>query len=1126
MKKRILCFLLALLMLVSMAPAAAPRAAAVSRSASDNAIAVLKKLEGFHAKAYLDNGRWTIGYGTAAKEGDIITEATADKALRAELEIIDKAVSKFSLTVRRDFTQNEHDALVLFSYNCGTAWMTANGKFRQAIADKKTGNEFLQSICLWANVNGEPNRGLLNRRLAEANMFLNGIYNHEPPKHYTYVLLDPNGGSVGEYRALGYNTNLMAPVSQIPTLEGSRFMGWYTAKEGGSYVTALSSSVSGLVLYAHWQAEGAGVVNGNVVGTPASYTLSASYARSLKVYETPSTSAAVIKTLIQNAQMSVVAEYVDSSNIKWVKLRNGGWVTLGDVEKPAAGVNHVTVKVTATSVNIREKAGAYAFHKIVKRANYGELLNITETTTEGAQKWGRCDDGWVCLMYTDYDQVVMESDVQNGVAIATGVVSCNTTLKIRNGAGTFYAQVGSLSNGTKVALYEIKTVSGREWGRISSGWIALEYVKLDKDVAPDQKEDEDTSESGEKVIATGVVTHTYVNYRSGAGTSYAYKGQLPNGAKISLYEIKNVKGKDWGRFQDGWVCLDYVSVEKVKEEEEKEPTKYWDAVANAQLAVYDENGKKTNQVIRQGQSIRVFALGTRENENQTIAKINGGYVLAKYLTITVASEAGELAEDAQVYSRPGGAVTVKTLEKGTKVTVTKMQVLDDMICVYIKEANGWIDAELLTSFSGEPEDKEDVPDKEPTEPTEPEKDPGKEEDKNDQESDQKPEQGTKPPAGAKSGTVVGADVVNVRSSAGVRYDNLVTTLKRGTMVNVYETISKDGAQWGRIDQGWISMKYVKLNTASSDGSGGQNSSGESYATGFVHSSVNLNVRSGPGTYHKLVTTLAPGTEVRIYEQELSKGMIWGRIDQGWVCLSYVTMLSTGGSTGSEGSTEGSVMGTIARCYYAVNVRSAPGTGNALVGKILVGTRVEIYEQRKQGGTTWGRVNQGWISMDYVLLDSELPPPGEFEDGDVGNVPTEPAMPLPTVPKDAIYLGSVIGTKELNVRASASTKAAKTGTLKRGDSIVIYETAVTDYMAWGRCDEGWVSLVYINLVSCAEGAIDARVVQSLNAAIRDGAGYHYNKIASYPKATIVDIYETNGDWLRTDIGWVNVDDLLA
>ena len=76
MKKRILCFLLALLMLVSMAPAAAPRAAAVSRSASDNAIAVLKKLEGFHAKAYLDNGRWTIGYGTAAKEGDIITEAS------------------------------------------------------------------------------------------------------------------------------------------------------------------------------------------------------------------------------------------------------------------------------------------------------------------------------------------------------------------------------------------------------------------------------------------------------------------------------------------------------------------------------------------------------------------------------------------------------------------------------------------------------------------------------------------------------------------------------------------------------------------------------------------------------------------------------------------------------------------------------------------------------------------------------------------------------------------------------------------------------------------------------------------------------------------------------------------
>ena len=109
------------------------------------------------------------------------------------------------------------------------------------------------------------------------------------------------------------------------------------------------------------------------------------------------------------------------------------------------------------------------------------------------------------------------------------------------------------------------------------------------------------------------------------------------------------------------------------------------------------------------------------------------------------------------------------------------------------------------------------------------------------------------------------------------------------------------------------------------------------------------------------------TNVVIYEHVLKGGMIWGRCDQGWICTSYVTY--TGTSVTGSGTA-----GTIARCFYTANVRSAPGVGNALVGKVMVNSRVEILEQKQYSGETGGRTSLGWIAMQYVLADGTIPTP--------------------------------------------------------------------------------------------------------------------------------------------------------
>ena len=62
----------------------------------------------------------------------------------------------------------------------------------------------------------------------------------------------------------------------------------------------------------------------------------------------------------------------------------------------------------------------------------------------------------------------------------TGTVKLTSgTLNVRSGAGTGNPVVGSLKNGEKVTILETKMVGTVQWGRISSGWICMDYVKLD-----------------------------------------------------------------------------------------------------------------------------------------------------------------------------------------------------------------------------------------------------------------------------------------------------------------------------------------------------------------------------------------------------------------------------------------------------------------------------------------------------------------------------------------------------------------------------------------------------------------------------------------------------------------------
>jgi len=189
--------------------------------------------------------------------------------------------------------------------------------------------------------------------------------------------------------------------------------------------------------------------------------------------------------------------------------------------------------------------------------------------------------------------------------------------------------------------------------------------------------------------------------------------------------------------------------------------------------------------------------------------------------------------------------------------------------------------------------------------------------------------------------IVTATQLNVRSDATTNSET-VGSLNYGARVEILE---KSG-NWGRTKDGWISLDFVYQ-----DGT-----TGVKTAKGIV-TGDQLNVRSGPGTGYASVGSLNYGDRVAILEQFTYNGTTWGCTKNGWIALTYVFL----DGTENDDSQFAYITGD------QLNIRSGPGTGYDAVGTLNSGDEVTIYFILEVGDKSWGNIDKGWISMDYVEL---------------------------------------------------------------------------------------------------------------------------------------------------------------
>lgn len=577
MKNRFLCGLLAVCLLVAMLPATVITASADTRTVSENLIAVLKQLEGFSANAYVSGGQWSIGYGTAGSPGQTITEAEADKALRDHLKAVEDKLNAFDAGWNLKLTQQQFDALASLSYNVGTGWMNTSGRLRDAITGKASEDKFLFGMSLWANNGTSPDPGLLQRRMAEADIYLNGVYGKKSGT-YTYTIFDANGGTAGsggEDKMQGYRRDGSTQILVAdPTLSGCTFAGWFTQRSGGTRVTALDSSTAGVTLYAQYSSNGStGWTGGTELegsdGTTAVIAQGTVKCTSyVNVRKGPGTNYTILARAVAGSQVEIYqTKWVGSS--QWGRMTNGwicmDYVSLSSDSQSGSGSTDTQISGTVSGSNVNVRSGAGTGYSIVGRKNSGDVITVYERKTSGGLNWGRIGDNqWICLAYvrlenaggTETPQPGSESNSSvsgDGTSAVqdTGTVSSTTGLNVRSGPGTGYARIKTLSPGTVVSLYEYRTVDGVRWGRIqASQWVCMTYVQL-------------SSQSGVESEQTGtgkVISTTVLNIRSGPGTNYSRVGQLTPGTKIEITEQTKTNGVSWGKTAQGWVCMTYVKM--------------------------------------------------------------------------------------------------------------------------------------------------------------------------------------------------------------------------------------------------------------------------------------------------------------------------------------------------------------------------------------------------------------------------------------------------------------------------------------------------------------------------------------------------------------------------------------
>lgn len=593
----------------------APKAyAASAMTASEPCVAFIKKFEGFSSKPYYDYGQHTVGYGTKCptdKYFDYLANGIpveeAEALLRETLtDIADTLQKKLIDPYNLTFTQHQFDALVSFSFNVGTGWMTYDSILRNAVLSNAEEDDLVYAFSLYSTAGGKYLTGLVNRRLCEANIFLNGVYSQTISDAYGYVSYEPNGGTL-TYQVQGFVCdNHSVPVADAVRI-GDVFLGWYTDLTEGTKITELTRELSGKTLFARWQS------SENSENQDSQSTVVIVTGDIVNIRKGPGTNYAVAAQVRRDDSL-LVSHVIQLSGRTWGKV-DRGWICL-------------------------------------EYTNYADILNGTVNPDSGSSQLPSVEDTVPeqnPVPGRPQDEIVLLPEYQNALS---GTVYVNDFLRIRSGPGTAYSTIGYLSNGDIVDILEQRTVDSTVWGRIYRGWVSMDYIlpnnpgadnafkpdtKPEQEVPPQQEtqpeqEATEPTDKTESTAAKGKIIADALRIRSGPGTEYSIVGFYYQNEVVVVSEKTLAGSVYWGKTDRGWIHMDYF--QPVSSGEVSEPSNegtVMTVIADC-LRVRKEIGTSSRiaALLYYGDTVTVFE--TQTVEGTVWGRVDNGWICMDYVT--------------------------------------------------------------------------------------------------------------------------------------------------------------------------------------------------------------------------------------------------------------------------------------------------------------------------------------------------------------------------------------------------------------------------------------------------------------------------------------------------------------
>ena len=909
MKKKLLCLCLAVSLVLGLFALAPATRAASNMTSSEELIGLIKLFEGFSGTPYKDSdGLYTIGYGTRCP-ADLVeqyqltpmTEEEADAELRKEMVTYETAVNQFIDRHGLTYEQKQFDAVVTLVFNCGPSWLNKGNTLVKALSGGATGNELIYAFSIYSMSGGVRSLGHVRRRLAEANVYLNGEYSTRPPENFGYVLYNGNGGTVSTYNVQGYDTTLTAEIIPTATREGYLFMGWSLLT--GEPVTILDVNTKGATLYAQWEEDP------NYV--PPETTLP----------EEPS----VDPSIDPSAPVDPSTDPSVDPSAPVIEIPEGTPIE--------------PVEVTVGGIQINVRIGPGLQFDVIDSAYKGEKFTITALYEDADYLWGEFEGGWIALVNTNYQKPCEHrynetgrtepTCTANGVSTYTCVFcgdTYNQTLAAKGHSyGTATCTVAATCKRcgatTGSALGHSFSEATCTEGQVCKICTAAGASALGHNYGTDgictrcTAKDPDYTITITKVYATVIKTATLTVRVVPDGASC---GSLPKGTKVEILEQKMVNGRLWGRCAKGWICLrSYAQLETVTEtvkpyqpeqppvvkpEPETVTKTYATVIKTATLNIRQVPDGTTVGVLYKGDKVEI--LEQKMVNGRLWGRCEKGwicmrsYVELETVTETITPEPDTTPditpdikpdptpdvqpepEKPQTVTKTYGTV-IKTSSLNIRVvpdgtSVGKLYLGDRVEILEQKMVNGrlwgrcekgwicmrsYVKLETVTEVVG---DTTTQPEQKPEEKPE-----------------EKPEDTTITITKV-YGTIINTDSQNVR----VTPDGAVCgTLKRGEKVEILEQKTVDGRLWGRCEKGWICMRSnVKLETVTETVK--EEEKPATVITGKITAAC-LNVRADAGTNYKVVGQLYKGDTVVILETKVVSGTKWARIDIGWISMQYV-----------------------------------------------------------------------------------------------------------------------------------------------------------------------------------------------------------------------------------------------